>query len=366
MDFSEKVFSSERITHAAEVLSRALRGLLAGGEYGPPEAYFLPGEPRPGDPAFFDAFDRINDHFVEYLDPGEVSAPRSEDVTCDGTFASFPSALPSGDADLDRVVLKLYPPPPDPPPVGVLFHPWFGLSGWLGVDYLLRPLARHLRVAAMTAPHHLSRCREGFYSGEGFVNPNPRHIFEGFRQWQADHLAALDLLRRDFGFEAVVVVGYSLGGYGALLNRLIRPPMPTVAICTTNHYARGLFGGMPPFDLVRRLREAGFTYESFHHATRSLHLARWATAIGGEDLTWIYAHYDTIEPPESLREAREAVAPERLVEIEGGHSTAILDQERIVREVFRRVVLTNRRCGGGSRTPPSPAGDGSPPSLPGS
>lgn len=339
------VFSSEKATHLAEVLSRALRGLLGAEDYGPLETYFLPGEPRPPDPAFFDAFDRINDRFVEYLDPGEVSAPRPEDVARHDSFVSFPSALPSGEADLDRVVLKLYPAPPEAPPVGVLFHPWFGLSGWLAVDYLLRPLTRRLRVAAMTAPHHLGRCREGYRSGEGFVNPNPRHIFEGFRQWQADHLASMELLRRDFGFEAVVVVGYSLGGYGALLNRLIRPPLPTVAICVTNHYARGLFGGLPPFELVRRLHEAGFTYESFHHATRSLHLARWAPWIGGGDLTWIYAHYDTIEPPESLREAREAVAPERVVEVAGGHSTAILDQERIIKEIFRRVVLVSRHRG---------------------
>lgn len=339
------VFSSEKATYLAEVLSRALRGLLGANEYGPLETYFLPGEPRPPDPAFFEAFDRINDRFVEYLDPGEVSAPRPEDVACHDSFVSFPSALPSGEAEPDRVVLKLYPPPPEAPPVGVLFHHWFGLSGWLAVDYLLRPLTRRLRVAAMEAPHHLDRCREGFRSGEGFVNPNPRHIFEGFRQWQADHLASLELLHRDFGFEAVVVVGYSMGGYGALLNRLIRPPLPTVAICVTNHYARGLFGGMPPFELVRRLREAGFTYESFHHVTRSLHLARWAPWIGGGDLTWIYAHYDTIEPPESLREAREAVNPERLVEVEGGHSTALLDQERIVKEIFRRVVLTSRHRG---------------------
>lgn len=344
----ERVFSSERATHLAEGLSRALRGLVGGEEYGPPEAYFLPGEPRPSDPAFSDAFDRINEHFIEYLDPGEIAAPAPGDVALDGTLVSFPSALPSGEANLDRVVLKLYPAPPGAPPVGVLFHHWYGLSSWLAVDYLLRPLTRHLRVAAMTAPHHLTRCREGFRSGEGFVNPNPRHIFEGFRQWQADHLVSLELLRRDFGFEEAVVAGYSMGGYGALLNRLIRPPRPTVAICVTNHYARGLFGGMPPFDLVRRLREAGFSYESFHHATRSLHLARWAPWISGEDLTWIYAHYDTIEPPESLREAREAVAPERLVEVEGGHSTAILDQERIVKEIFRRVVLTSRHLGEGA------------------
>jgi hypothetical protein len=339
------VFSSQKATQIAEVLSRALRRFFGAGEYGPLEKYFDPDEPRPGDPAFTAAFDRLNDRFVEFLDPGAVAAPRLRDVVRDGPLVSFPSPLPSGDVHLDRVALKLGPAPPEAPPVGILFHHWLGLAGWLPVDYLLRPLTRHFRVAAMTAPHHLSRCREGFRSGEGFVNPNPRHIFEGFRQWQADHLACVELLRRDFGCEAVVVVGYSIGGYGALLSRLIRPPSPTVAICVTNHYARGLFGGLPPFELVERLRDAGFTYESFAHATRALHLARWAPRIAGGDLTWIYAHYDTIEPPESLREARLAVGPERVVKVEGGHSTAILDQERIVKEIFRRVVLVGRRRG---------------------
>lgn len=330
-------FSSETAARLAEALSHGVRELAGGGEYREPEEYFAPDELRPTVPGYFDAFDRINGAFTEWLDPGEVGPPDPSQVRQRRRILRFPSPLPTGHPDVDRVVLKVYRTPAGAPEVGVLFHHWLGMSNWLTVDWILRPLTRRYRVAAMVAPHHGSRRIAGRHPGEGFVNPNPRHLLEGFRQWQADHLASLALLRRDCGFARTVVAGYSLGGYGALLHRLIRPPLPTVAICTTNNYARGVFEGEYTAALARRLRQAGFTPESLARATRSLHLARWGSRIAGRELTWIYARHDYVEPPESLREARLALAPERVVELEGGHSTALLDHGRIVDEIAGRV-----------------------------
>ena len=331
------VFSSETATWIGETFCQGLRQLAGGTVYREPGAYFDPGEPRPDQPGYFDACDRINDAFDQWLDPGPVTAPAAHEIRREHEFLRFPSPCPAGDPEVDRVALKLYPAPARAPEVGVLFHHWLSISSFLPVDWLLSPLTRRFRVAAMVAPHHLMRRAAGMRSGEGFVNPNPRYVFEGFRQWEADHMACLELLHRDHGFAGVVVVGYSLGGYGALLHRLLRPALPTVAICTTNCYARGVFEGGHTAQLAQRLREAGFTLSSFRRATRSLHLVRWAQRIGGDELTWIYARHDGIEPQDSLREARRALRPERVVAVEGGHATAAWARRRIIDEISRRL-----------------------------
>lgn len=317
-----------------ENLREGILRLSGDGEYRESSLYYDE-ESFPPDAAYFDRLERLNDAFPEWLEPGDVAAPTDVEEESDSFF--FPSPVPSGEAAVDRVELKVYPRPEGAPEVGILFHHWLGFEHWLPVDWLLAPLAERYRVAAMVAPHHRHRRIEDLRSGEGFVNPNPRHVFEGFRQWQGDHLASLALLARDHGFTDVVTVGYSLGAYSLLLHRLIRPPGPTVVISTTNSYARGVWEGDRADRLRERVEEAGFSRESFAQATRSLHLARWAAEIGGLDLTWIYGHYDDSEPTDSLDEAREALAPERVVELEGGHTTAILHRARIDEEVARRV-----------------------------
>ncbi len=324
-------------TRFAEAWSLRLRRLTGAGGYREPAFYFRADELRPGDPGYLESLDRIDDSFAEWLDPGDVEAPAASEIRRQDGVLRFPSLRRWGDPRVDRVALKVYPPPSGAPATGILFHHWVSVGSWLAIDWLLAPLTRRFRVAAMVAPHHLMRRAPGLRHGEGFVNPNPRAILEGLRQWQADHEACLALLARDHGFERSVVVGYSLGAYGALINRLIRPPRPTVTICVTNCYARGVFDGYHTRALRRRILEAGFDRDSFVRATRSLHIARWAEAIGGDGLTWLYARHDGIEPAASLAEARRAVAPERLEQLPGGHSTALLSRRRIVAEVARRI-----------------------------
>ena len=321
------------------VPARRFAGLDA---YREPEAYFEPGEPRPADAGYLDAFDRIHDDFARWLDPGEVTAPAPAEIRRRrygrGEILRFPSPRPSGVEAVDRVALRLYPAPDGAPEVGVLYHHCLGIRSWLTTDWLLQPLVGRFRVAAMVAPHHLMRRAPGMRSGEGFINPNPRSVLDGFRQWQADHRAALELLGRDHGFAATVVAGYSLGAYGTLLHRLIRPSLPTVALCSTNHYARGVLEGGHTAGLARRIRQAGLDAASLERATRSLNLARWGARIGGERLSWIHARGDRIESEDSLRAAREALAPERVVEVAGGHATAIFSRRRFADEVARRVA----------------------------
>ena len=328
---------AEPLILAAEEAGARARRLAGVGVYGTAEKYFDPGEPLPLDPEYVETLDRINDDFVRWFEPGEVSAPDSGAVRKRGSLVTFPSPVRSGVDENDRVALRIYPAPVDAPAVGVIFHHWLFMGNWLTVDWLLGPLTRRYRVAVMVAPFHLGRRRPGTRSGAGMVNPNPRHVLEGMRQWQADHMASLGLLRRDFGFDRTVVVGYSLGGYCALLNRLLVPPRRTVAIAVTNNYARGVFEGVYTRSLRRSVREAGFTGESFQRATRSLDLCRWAGRIGGDKLTWIHPAADRIEPPDSLRAARNALQPERVVRINGGHATAVLNRARILREILRAV-----------------------------
>ncbi len=324
-------------TRLAEAWSLRLRRLTGAGAYREPSFYFRPGEPRPGDPGYLESLDEIHDAFTEWLDPGEIGAPAPSAIRREDGLLRFPSPRPTGDPRVDRVALKLYPVPPEAPATGILFQHWVSVGSWLFIDWLLAPLTRRFRVAAMVAPHHLMRRAPGLRHGEGFVNPNPRAIYAGLGQWQADHEACLALLARDHGFERTVVVGYSLGAYGALLNRLIRPPRQTVTICVTNDYSRGVFAGRHTRALKRRVLQAGFDSETFARATRGLHIARWAEGIGGGGITWLYARHDGIEPAESLAAARRAVAPEREVALPGGHSTAVLSRRAIAREIAHRV-----------------------------
>ena len=329
---------SSRIAANLEVaVSRGLAWAVGSQRFRPAETYFEPGAPGPDDPAFFEPFDRINERFVEWLDPVEVRPPRTQEVRRDGDMVFFPSPRPIGQPQVDTVALKLFPSPDTVGDVGVLFHHWFAMTGWGGSGPLLRRLAQHCRVVAMIAPHHLMRAAAGTRSGEGFINPNPRSIFDGYRQWVADHLATLEVLRRDFGFSRIVIVGYSLGAYGTLLCRLIRPPQPTVLINTTNNYARGVFEGRLVVPLARRSRQVGLDLDSLARATRSFHLKRWAPRISGEQLTWIYSRLDRIEPAESLSEVRDSVRPERVVEIGGGHATAVFRRRTLIAEILRRL-----------------------------
>ncbi len=333
-------FSLTLTDHALQLLEEfrlrvsRMRGLAT---FKPSRTYFGEEAGDPTQPGYFEELDRINENFIEWLDPGEITAPAPSSIERDGDVLLFPSSCPVGDERVDRVALKVYPAPPGAPPVGVLFHHWIYLDRWGPVDYLLKPITQKFRVAAMIAPHHMTRRAEGFGPGEGFLNPNVLNVFAGVRQWQADHAASLALLRRDHGFEQTVLLGYSLGGFGSLLSRMLRPALPTVAVCVTNHLSRGVFEGVAASHLVERLWEAGFSYDTFWWATRSLHLADWAPHIGGHDLSWMYARHDKIEPRDSLDEAVRALRPERIVELPGGHATAGLFRERIGSEVALRV-----------------------------
>ncbi len=266
-----------------------------------------------------------------------MAAPSPSSIVREEAMLRFPSAWPIGRPEIDQVALKLYPAPEGAPRTGVLFHHWVYMDGWLAADWLLRPLVQRLSVAAMVAPHHATRRPPEAASGEGLLNANPRHIFEGFRQWLADHRACLELLRRDHGFERVVVLGYSMGAYFTLMGRICGGKLPTVAVSCTNNYAGGVFHGEHTAALRDRVVEAGFTRESFSRATRAFHLARWAERIGGDELTLICGRYDRMEPPESQSELLEALQPERAVTVPGGHSTVIFNRRRICDEVIRRV-----------------------------
>jgi hypothetical protein len=326
---------TEALAKFAETFSQGVRALAPSPRWQDPTRYFPAGETKPEDPSFDALLERINDDFPSWLDPGTIEAPAQ--VSRSAARLEFASPQPSGVASMDRVTLKLYRAPVEPPPVVILFHPWLFFALWLPVDWLLAPLVERYRVAVMVAPHHLSRSARGFVSGEGFVNPNPLRVFQGLRQWQADHLASSALLSREAGGAPVLSVGYSLGGYGLLMNRLRAPRTPAVTICVTNSFSRGVFEGPRGERLREGVAAAGFTRERFEHMTRSLHLAHWAKEIGGEDLTWIHARHDDIEPSESLKEAREAIAPERTVELGGGHVTALLDRKKIVDEIVWRA-----------------------------
>jgi hypothetical protein len=290
------------------------------------------------DPALLNRLEEANRDLVSWLDPGEIAAPPPESIVDENGFLSFPSPRPLGDPRVDRVRLRVYPAPSDAGEVGVLFHHWVCLEDWRHVEFLLRPLIGRCRLAAMIAPHHLQRRREGWRAGEGVLNANPLDVFRAFRQWQADHAACLGLLARDLGFRRVVLLGYSFGGYASLLSFLNGPTLPLVAVAVTNNYRRGILEGPTTAHIRNGVLDAGFDHETFGREVRSLHLARWADRIDGRRITWIRARGDRIEPSDSLLEAPRALRPAREIVLPGGHASAVFFRGRIAREVLSRVA----------------------------
>ena len=240
----------------------------------------------------------------------------------------------------------------------ILFHhPAFRTGlGWIA--WFTRPLRRRYDVAVMEAPYHLERAPRGTYSGERMINTNPIHLYEGLRQWMADHRALLAILEAesaggDTRSRPAGAVGYSLGAYIASLYSRFDPRLPVAGICTTNDYASLIYDGVMMRSLRAAITSAGITRADWERLTHSLRLDSQARALKGDRFLVFAAKYDGVEPWESLVRLAQALAPRRLVLLPSGHSTtAVLFRGRIMRETLRFLD----ELAAADRLPPALAG----------
>ena len=221
----------------------------------------------------------------------------------------------------------------------VFIHPAFRTGlGW--IEWFTRALRQRFDVAVMEAPFHLSRAPEGTFSGERMINTNPIHLFEGLRQWMADHRALLTILESEAdGGEPRSrpsgIVGYSLGSYLATMYSRYDPKLPIVGICPTNDYASLIYEGVMMKSLRASIGQAGISREGWERLTSCLRLDPYGRSFAANRMLLFAARYDGVEPWPSIERFVEAVQPRRLVLLPSGHSTtAVLFRRLIMRETL--------------------------------
>ncbi|MDH3627241.1 MAG: hypothetical protein OEV00_10695 [Acidobacteriota bacterium] len=254
---------------------------------------------------------------------------------------SFDSPLPSGVANNDRVHLQLFTPPgvAADEPVLLFHHPVYQRH-WSRWEWFLKPLIQKMPVAVLAGPYHFERTPDGQFPGEGAMNANPARLYQAIRQWCWDHEAAVELLRTQVGRELRANVGFSLGGFQLLaLASTGRVNVPMVTISATNRYAWGLTHGLIGTGLKRSIDQAGLDDPTFRRWTAALQMDRHVESLRSKRLLYIFGSLDRVDPPPSLERLRDALQPERVIELPMGHGTILFQRRRISQEIEAFLAL---------------------------
>ncbi len=246
----------------------------------------------------------------------------------------FDSPLPSGRRENDRVQVRLY------RPTGaetfdrvVVFHHPIYQRRWTLWEWFLSDLIGRVPVAAMAGPYHFERVPPGEFAGEGMCNPNPWRMFESFRQWCWDERATARVLREHCGLEPVAAIGYSCGAFLSLLAAAAGSlTAPVVSIASTNRYAYGVTRGSIGRGIMEGMLKVGIDAERLAEMTESVQLERYAPALREHPVLYIYGMYDRVDPPPSLERLERALRPTRVVRLEAGHATIVLQRVRVMQE----------------------------------
>jgi len=287
-----------------------------------------------------------------YLEPPVVRIDQLDVRTLPAASRAAPDVLtyasprPSGVTVNDTVRVHRYRAESRSEGTLIFAHPAFRTGlGWIA--WFTQALRRRFDLAVMEAPFHLSRAPEGAFSGERMINTNPVHLFEGLRQWMADHRALLAILEAEVGAgetraRPVGIVGYSLGSYLATLYSRFDRALPIVGICPTNDYATLIYEGVMLKSLRAALGQAGITREDWERLTSCLRLDPYARSFAADRMLLFAARYDGVEPWSSIERLVDALQPRRLVVLPSGHSTtAVLFRGMIMRETLSFLDALN-------------------------
>jgi pimeloyl-ACP methyl ester carboxylesterase len=250
----------------------------------------------------------------------------------------FDSPRPSGHAVNDRVVARLIPArQPRADRKALVFHHALFQRHWGIWEWFLAPFAGRYPVVMMAAPFHFERRPEGWFAGEGTVNPNPWRLYESIRQWSWDQQALMRALPEATGVEPVAVLGFSLGAFQSLLvaSANDRWTTPLVSVAATNRYGFGLRHGMLGRSTLHGLSRAGIDGERLDRMVDAIQLERYVSRLRGRPVLYVAGRHDRVDPPPSAHRLEEALAPTRSVWLNSGHGTVLLERARIAKEVFR-------------------------------
>lgn len=250
----------------------------------------------------------------------------------------FDSPRPSGHPANDRVIARLIPArQPRSDPRALVFHHALFQRYWGIWEWFLAPFAERYPVVMMAAPYHFERRPEGWFAGEGTVNPNPWRLYESIRQWSWDQKALMSVLRQATGVDPFAVVGFSLGAFQTLLvaSAEERSTMPLVSVASTNRYGFGLRHGLLGRGTLTGLRRAGIDGERLDRMVDAIQLERYVSRLRGRPVLFVAGRHDHVDPPPSAHRLEAALGPTRSVWLNSGHGTVLLERARIAREVFR-------------------------------
>jgi pimeloyl-ACP methyl ester carboxylesterase len=250
----------------------------------------------------------------------------------------FDSPRPSGHAVNDRVVARLIPARhPRADRKALVFHHALFQRYWGLWEWFLAPFACRFPVVMMAAPFHFERRPQGWFPGEGTVNPNPWRLYESIRQWSWDQKALMRMLPDATGLDPVAVVGFSLGAFQSLLVAATGDlaDVPLVSVAATNRYAFGLRHGILGRGTLAGLRRAGIDGVRLDRMVDAVQLERYVSRLRGRPVLYIAGRHDRVDPPPSPHRLEAALAPTRSIWLHSGHGTVVFERARIAREVFR-------------------------------
>ena len=250
----------------------------------------------------------------------------------------FDSPKPSGYSVNDRVVARLIPARhPRSDKKALVFHHALFQRNWGLWEWFLTPFAQRFPVIMMAAPYHFERKPDGWFAGEGTVNPNPWRLYESIRQWSWDQQALMNAIPGAVGLEPAAVVGFSLGAFQSLLVAAAGglDHVPIVSVAATNRYAFGLRHGVLGRGTLLGLRRAGIDGDRLDRMVDAIQLERYASRLRGRPVLFIAGRHDRVDPPPSPHRLEAALSPTRSVWLNSGHSTVLFERARIAKEVFR-------------------------------
>lgn len=327
------------VIHGVEHSLRLKNRLVGIGVHKEPFRHFGPGGPAEAERLCVEA---SRDLLAFVRPPGELPVERLTVAPLDRRRGlleiRFDSPRPSGHAANDRVVARYIPSRhPRADRKALVFHHALFQRYWGIWEWFLAPFAQRFPVVMMAAPFHFERRPEGWFAGEGTVNPNPWRLYESIRQWSWDQAALMRALPEAAGVEPSAVVGFSLGAFQSLLVAAAddRSTLPLVSVAATNRYAFGLRHGMLGRSTLTGLRRAGIDGERLDRMVDAIQLERYVPRLRGRPVLYVAGRHDRVDPPPSAHRLEAALAPTRSVWLNSGHGTVVFERARIAKEVFR-------------------------------
>lgn len=250
-----------------------------------------------------------------------------------GGWLTWDSPVASGFPENDRVRVRCFPGPQGPgAPTVVLLHALMSAN-----DFGYRKLARWFNDRGWNAvfphlPFHYSRTPRGYLNGELAITAHLIRNAETLRQGVRELRQLLALLRargcREFG-----LIGTSLGGWKGALLSFLEGDFRFLSLIQPIVDVEHAIWGSPGSRTMRRILQAEDIgrHLSERHGFLSSPL-QGSPLCGAGRVILTSGLYDTVSPPEALRELHRRWTGSTLIEVPQGHfgHTALRETLRVI------------------------------------